>query len=116
MRGKRKRFIKNSLGSTCPGVEKYRDGTDFVFTEDPHGLLATVFSIFPLTAPASMLSRLVHGGVPAWQIIVSLVGLALTAYLFVALAARLFRADTFLSSSSLTWKRLWAELRNRPTA
>jgi ABC-2 type transport system permease protein len=82
-----------------------------VFTTEPNGGLATFLSLFPLTAPVSMLVRLVSAPVPAWQPVAGLVGLALTAYLFVLLAARLFRADTLLSTASLTWKRLWRELR-----
>jgi len=40
-----------------------------------------------------------------------LVGLTLVAYWFVLVAARLFRADTLLSTASLTWKRIGQELR-----
>ena len=33
----KKKIHKKQLRETCPGVEKYRDGTDFVFPEDPQG-------------------------------------------------------------------------------
>lgn len=82
-----------------------------VFINDPHGTLATVFSLFPLTAPVAMVTRIASGGVPLWQTLVGLVGLALTAYGFVLLAARLFRADTLLSLESLNWERLLREVR-----
>lgn len=82
-----------------------------VFINDPNGTLATVFSLFPLTAPVAMVTRLAGGGVPLWQPIVGLIGLALTAYGFVLLAARLFRADTLLSLESLDWKRLLREVK-----
>jgi len=82
-----------------------------VFVEQPHGDLATFLSLFPLTAPLAMITRLVGGGVPLWQPVVGLLGLAVTAYLFVLLAARLFRADTLLSHASLNWQRLVRELR-----
>jgi len=82
-----------------------------VFTQEPNGTLATVLSLIPLTAPVAMVTRLVSGGVPLWQPIVALVGLIGTAYLFVLLAARLFRADTLLSSASLNPQRLLSELR-----
>jgi ABC-2 type transport system permease protein len=84
-----------------------------VFLHTPNGVLATVFSLFPLTAPTAMVSRLAAGGVPAWQAPLALIGVALTAYLFVTLAARFFRADTLLSSGSLTWGRIAGELRRR---
>ena len=82
-----------------------------VFTQDPNGILATVLSLIPLTAPLAMVTRLVSGGVPLWQPIVGLLGQAAAAYLFVLLAARLFRADTLLSSASLNPQRFLKELR-----
>jgi ABC-2 type transport system permease protein len=84
---------------------------NYVFTEQPHGLLATILSLFPLTAPTAMVARLAAGGVPLWQAALSLVGLTLTAYLFIHLAARFFRADTLLSGGSLSWRRIAGELR-----
>jgi len=48
---------------------------------------------------------------PFWQAAVSLIGLAVTAYFFIHLAARFFRADTLLSSGSLSWRRIAGELR-----
>ncbi|MBN2002297.1 MAG: ABC transporter permease [Anaerolineae bacterium] len=83
------------------------------FVEDPNGPLATGLSLFPLTAPTSMMPRLAMGGVPLWQPIVSLIGLAVTTYVFVLLAGRLFRADTLLSVASLNWARLAAEVKKR---
>ena len=84
---------------------------NYVFTEQPDGPLATILSLFPLTAPTAMVARLAAGGVPFWQAAVSLVGLAVTAYFFITLAARFFRADTLLSSGSLSWRRIGSELR-----
>jgi ABC-2 type transport system permease protein len=82
-----------------------------VFIQEPNGDLATILSLFPLTAPISMITRLAAGGVPLWQPIVGVLALAATAYLFVLLSARLFRADTLLSYASLSWKRILQELR-----
>ncbi|MCJ7703337.1 MAG: ABC transporter permease [Anaerolineales bacterium] len=84
---------------------------NYTFTESPDGPVAVFLSLFPLTAPSSMMTRLTTGNVPLWQLLVSLTGLALTAYLFVHLASRLFRADTLLSLESINWKRLKAEIR-----
>mgnify|MGYP006291305313 CR=1 FL=1 len=82
------------------------------FTQAPNGALATALSLFPLTAPTSMLPRLAVGGVPLWQPIASLIGLAITTYVFVAISARFFRADTLLSSASLDWQRFIQEIKN----
>jgi ABC-2 type transport system permease protein len=84
-----------------------------VFMQAPNGKIATFLSLFPLTAPTSMLPRLALGSVPLWQPIVSVAGLAIATYIFVLLAARFFRADTLLSSASLNWQRLREGLRNR---
>ena len=81
------------------------------FANDPSGALATGLSLFPLTAPTAMLARMSVVAVPAWQIALSLLGLAATTYLFVLLAARFFRADTLLSNASLNWPRILRELR-----
>ncbi|HSR31981.1 MAG TPA: ABC transporter permease [Anaerolineae bacterium] len=76
------------------------------FVEDPNGILPVVLSLFPFSAPSAMVTRLAVAQVPLWQILLSLAGLALTAYLFILLAARFFRAGNLLSSESFNWRRL----------
>jgi ABC-2 type transport system permease protein len=83
-----------------------------VFVEAPDGLAATVLSLFPLTSPTAMPTRLVAGDAPAWQIALGLALLAATAFAFVLLAARFFRADTLLSDAALDWRRVRRELKN----
>jgi ABC-2 type transport system permease protein len=77
-----------------------------VFLEEPHGTLALILSLFPLSAPSAMVTRLAVAHVPAWQLIVSLLGLAGTTYLTVLWAGRFFRADNLLSNASFNWRRL----------
>ncbi len=79
---------------------------NYSFTESPDGALSVFLSLFPLTAPSSMITRLTTGNVPIWQLILSLGGLTITSYLFIILSSRLFRADNLLSSESLDWKRI----------
>ncbi|PID85933.1 MAG: hypothetical protein CSB13_05550 [Chloroflexi bacterium] len=86
---------------------------NFAFFQNPNGALVTGLSLFPLTAPTSMMTRMVAGVVPLWQILLSLAGLAVTTYGFVLFAARFFRADTLLSFRSFQWKRLISEFRPR---
>jgi ABC-2 type transport system permease protein len=115
-----------ALGALAPNM---REGSQFtfvlllplliplwlnnVFTMNPHGLPATIMSLFPLTAPTAMTTRLATGNVPLWQPIVAIVLLIATAYLFVLLAARFFRADTLLSGASISWGRILSQLRGR---
>jgi ABC-2 type transport system permease protein len=65
-----------------------------------------VLSLFPFSAPSAMVTRLAVAQVPLWQILVSLGGLALTAYLFLSISARFFRSSTLLSYDSFNLKRL----------
>ena len=79
---------------------------------EPNGALAMVLSLFPLSAPSAMVTRLAVAQIPLWQILVSLAGLALTTYLFISLAARFFRAGNLLSQEAFHWKRFataWRE-------
>jgi ABC-2 type transport system permease protein len=81
------------------------------FMNSPNGALATFLSLFPLTAPTTMMTRLSTGLVPSWQPLLGLALLAVTTYLVILLAARFFRADNLLSGAALEWKRLLAEFR-----
>jgi ABC-2 type transport system permease protein len=76
------------------------------FLDEPHGLLAVALSLFPFSAPSAMVTRMAVAQVPVWQIVLSLAGLAATAYVFVALAGRFFRAGNLLSSQAFQWRRL----------
>ena len=76
------------------------------FAEDPNGTISVVLSLFPFSAPSAMVTRMAVTEVPLWQIVLSLAGLALTAYLFVVLAGRFFRSDNLLSQESFNWRRL----------
>jgi ABC-2 type transport system permease protein len=76
------------------------------FAEDPNGTMPVVLSLFPFSAPSAMVTRMAVAEVPLWQIVLSLAGLALTAYLFIVLAGRFFRSENLLSQESFNWRRL----------
>jgi len=80
---------------------------NFVLINSPDSALAVGLSLFPLTAPVAMITRMVVTDVPLWQLVASLLAQLGTAYLFVLLAARFFRADTLLADTALSWRRLW---------
>ena len=75
-----------------------------VFAEDPHGPIATVLSIFPLTAPVAMMSRLVSGGVPGWQPWLAAVLTLGTAIFIVRAVANMFRAQSLLAGRGFNVK------------
>jgi ABC-2 type transport system permease protein len=82
---------------------------NYIFIHYPNEPLAVILSIFPLTAPTAMMTRMAATTVPLWQSLVGLLLLAGTAYLFISLAARFFKADNLLSGASIQWKRLVSE-------
>jgi ABC-2 type transport system permease protein len=67
-----------------------------VIIDEPNGAIATILSLFPWTAPVTMMMRLPSGIVPAWQIVVSLVVLAGCAALMMRGVARVFRIGLLL--------------------
>ena len=81
-----------------------------VFINAPNSPLALALSLFPLSAPTTMITRIAATRVPFWQIAVSLAGLTVTTYFIVNLSASLFRADTLLSRTTIRWKRVSALL------
>jgi len=72
-----------------------------VMINAPNSPLAVALSLFPLTSPVSMMTRLAATTVPLWQIGLAAVLLALTAVQLVQASARLFRAQNLLSGQSV---------------
>lgn len=81
--------------------------------ENPNGMLAVVLSLFPLTAPVAMMTRLAAGGVPLWQPILAAALMAATAVLVMRAVARVFHAQMLLSGQPFTVKRYFAALLGR---
>jgi ABC-2 type transport system permease protein len=77
-----------------------------VFVQEPNGTLSVVLSLFPFSAPSAMVTRMAVGVVPLWQIVLSLAGVAVCAYIFLRLAAGFFRAGNLLSQEAFNWRRL----------
>ena len=65
---------------------------------DPNGPLAVILSIFPITAPITMIARSTMVAVPLWQVVVSVVVLGVTVLGAFWLAGRLFRAQLEIDS------------------
>lgn len=77
-----------------------------VLIEDPNGAIAQFLSLFPLTSPVAMMTRLAGGEVAFWQLAVSIALLLVGIYISVRIAARLFRAQNLLSGQSFHLK-IW---------
>ncbi|MEM9951469.1 MAG: ABC transporter permease [Chloroflexota bacterium] len=68
---------------------------------DPNGALSAGMSLFPITAPITMMARSIIATVPTWQIGLSLVILAVTTVGALWMAGRVFRVQTLLSGNNL---------------
>lgn len=82
----------------------------FTVINDPHGTVATVFSMIPFTSPIVMLMRIPFG-VPVWQIIVSVCILFATFILFVWLASKIYRVGVLMYGTKPSWKELYKWLK-----
>ncbi len=72
---------------------------------DPHGTVATVFSMIPFTSPIVMLMRIPFG-VPWWQIMISLLLLMLTFLAVVWIAAKVYRVGILMYGKKTNYKEL----------
>jgi ABC-2 type transport system permease protein len=70
--------------------------------------LAVFGSLFPLTSPIVMMSRIPYGldVVPLWQLIVSMLLLILTFILFTWFAGKIYRTAILMYGKKITWKEL----------
>ena len=77
---------------------------------DPHGTVAVVFSLIPLTSPIVMLMRIPFG-VPLWQLALSVVLLYGTFIFVVWFAAKIYRVGILMYGKKPTWKELYKWLK-----
>jgi len=82
----------------------------FTVISDPHGTVATVFSMIPLTSPIVMLMRIPFG-VPLWQIIVSVLLLFATFFFVVWFAAKIYRIGILMYGKKPTYKEIFKWLK-----
>ncbi len=77
----------------------------------PNGVLPVVLTFVPFTAAMSLLLRVSLGGLPAWQIWLSVGIQAVTVVLVMALSAKVFRLGMLMYGKMLTPRTLWQALR-----
>ena len=82
----------------------------FSVINEPHGTVATVFSIFPLTSPVVMLMRIPFE-VPAWQLILSIVLLIGSFTFTVWFGAKIYRVGILMYGKKPTYKELFKWLK-----
>ena len=82
----------------------------FTVINDPHGTIATVFSMIPLTSPIVMMMRIPFG-VPWWQIVLSMTILFGTFFGVVWFAAKIYRVGILMYGKKPSWKELYKWLK-----
>ncbi len=82
----------------------------FVVIENPHGTVATLFSMLPLTSPIVMLMRIPFG-VPIWQVVVSILILIGSIIFMVWLASKIYRIGILMYGKKPTYKELFKWLK-----
>ena len=82
----------------------------FSVLSEPHGTIATTFSMIPLTSPIVMLMRIPFG-VPWWQILISVSLLFATFFFVVWFAAKIYRVGILMYGKKPTWKELYKWLK-----
>ena len=79
---------------------------------DPNSPLAFWASMIPFTSPIVMIARIPFG-IPAWEIVTSLIVLYVTFLLVTWLAARIFRIGIFMHGKRPSWRELWLWLKTK---
>ncbi len=82
----------------------------FTVINDPHGTIAVIFSMIPLTSPIVMLMRIPFG-VPLWQIAISVTLLFGTFFSVVWFAAKIYRVGILMYGKKPTWSELYKWLK-----
>ncbi|MFK5879705.1 MAG: ABC transporter permease [Flavobacteriaceae bacterium] len=77
---------------------------------EPHGTIATIFSMIPFTSPIVMMMRLPFG-VPWWQITISLLLLLGTFILMVWFAAKVYRIGILMYGKKPTYRDIYKWLK-----
>jgi ABC-2 type transport system permease protein len=81
------------------------------FIENPNGTVPVILSLFPLTAPVSMLMRMPMTAVPAWQLGLSLALMAASVLVMVWLAASIFRIGLLMYGKRLSPRAILTAIR-----
>ena len=77
---------------------------------DPHGPIATIFSIVPFTSPIVMLMR-VPFGVSWYELAISMALLVVTFVFMVWLAAKIYRVGILMYGKKPTYRDLYKWLK-----
>ncbi len=78
---------------------------------NPEGPLSFWLSMIPFTSPVAMIARIPFG-VPAWQIVLSVALLALSAVFMVFIASKIYKVGVLMYGNKATLKEIWKWIRS----
>jgi ABC-2 type transport system permease protein len=81
--------------------------------EEPNGVVSLVLSLFPLTAPVAMMTRLAAVSIPLWQPLLAIGLCLLTAAFIIRSVAGLYRAQVLLTGQEFQFKLFFRALLGR---
>lgn len=80
--------------------------------QNPESSLSFWCSIIPFTSPIVMMARIPFG-VPFWQIAVSMSVMIITFFVFVWMAAKVYRTGILMYGKKTSWREMWKWLKYR---
>lgn len=83
----------------------------FTIMNNPDGPMGFWLSIIPFTSPVAMVARIPFG-VPAWQILLSMGLLLLSALFMIFVASKIYKVGILMYGNKATLKELWKWIRN----
>ena len=84
---------------------------NFRIAEAPDSTLAIMASLFPLTSPINMVTRMLVSNVPFWEVLLSILLLILSLIGMLLLAARIYRTGILMYGKKPTFKELYKWIR-----
>lgn len=85
--------------------------SSFYIVNNPDSSISVWLSMIPFTSPIAMMVR-VPFGIPIWQIVVSIVILAISFVGMTWLAAKIYRTGILMYGKKLTYKEVWKWLKH----
>jgi ABC-2 type transport system permease protein len=118
--------LLGAVGAMLPNLRETSQATIFmiipmmiplmfvgILVERPNGILAVGMSLFPLTAPVTMMMRLIVTDVPVWQLLLSVLLMLVAAVIIMRSVARMFQARTMLTGQPLSLKYIYRLISGR---
>ena len=84
---------------------------NFRIAEAPDSTFAIMASLFPLTSPINMVTRMLVSNVPLWEVLLSILLLILSLIGMLLLAARIYRTGILMYGKKPTFKELYKWIR-----